>query len=147
MISVTWYQAETYCEWRDGGLPTEAQWEKAARGTDGRTYPWGEVIDCNKANTQGCKDDISEVGSYKSGVSPYGLYDMIGNVWEWVADYYSDSYYKNSPNSNPLGPNSGQYRVVRGSSVSFYWGFTTYARGDGGYVASDIGFRCAKNAQ
>ncbi|MCB9112050.1 MAG: SUMF1/EgtB/PvdO family nonheme iron enzyme [Anaerolineales bacterium] len=99
---MNWDQAKTYCNWRGGDLPTEAEWEKAARGTDGRSYPWrdGEVIGCDKANYlggvnrgNGCVGDTTKVGIYEFGKSPYGIYDLAGNVMEWTADWYLDSYY------------------------------------------------------
>jgi formylglycine-generating enzyme required for sulfatase activity len=86
VIHVSWEDAVTYCQWARRKLPTEAQWEKAARGTDGRTYPWGAGIDASKANYNSNIGDTSAVGSYPAGASPYGAYDMAGNVWEWVAD-------------------------------------------------------------
>ncbi len=148
VVYVDWNQAKTYCEWRSGDLPSEAQWEKAARGTDGRTYPWGEEIDCNKANYGGCLNDTAEVGSYESGRSPYGLYDMAGNVWEWVADWYDSDYYEKSPSSNPLGPNSGQYRVLRGGSwiISENGARASYRNGYNlGSYDFNLGFRCFRS--
>jgi serine/threonine protein kinase len=151
VVRPSWSMARTYCEWRGAQLPSEAQWEKAARGTDGRPYPWGEGIDQTKANYNyqaiftDIVGDLVAVGSYESGASPYGLYDMAGNVWEWTLDWYSETYYQNSPPSNPLGPASGQKRVVRGGSfVNSEFAVSTTTR-DGAtptFPEFIIGFRC-----
>jgi serine/threonine-protein kinase len=121
VTDVSWEDANAYCNWlsKKKGLnfklPTEAQWEKAARGTDGRKYPWGKnEPDETLANFGWKFDKTSPVGSYPNGASPYGLLDMAGNVWEWCSDWYGDDYYKNSPKDNPTGPKIGTSRVVRG---------------------------------
>ncbi|MFN8432784.1 MAG: SUMF1/EgtB/PvdO family nonheme iron enzyme [Anaerolineales bacterium] len=148
VVNVTWFQADQYCRWRGGSLPTEAQWEKAARGTDGRTYPWGEEAGCNRANYHTCVGTTAKVGSYENGRSPYDIYDMAGNVWEWVSDWYDDNYYQYSPPSNPTGPITGKSRILRGGSWSYPMNdLPTYNRREAAPNSSRnvIGFRCVKD--
>lgn len=150
VVRIRWEDARTYCQWVGEQLPTEAQWEKAARGTDGRIFPWGDNFNNNWANTQESGDNVKSVGSYPDGRSPYGVYDMAGSVWEYVADWYSDTYYQNAPDTDPIGPSSGADHVLRGGSYS---DFKEYARvtnrgtPHSGSIRSGFrGFRCTQPA-
>ncbi len=156
VIYVSWNDAQTYCKWADRRLPTEAEWEKAASWDENKqaktVYPWGDSIDCSQANysdMDGCVGDTTAVESYKSGQSPYSAYDMAGNVWEWVLDWYDESYYSISPSSNPMGPNTGRDRMMRGGSWAYVYYFARSAERYALNPSSSeffIGFRCARSA-
>ena len=163
VMEVSWYGAQAYCDWAGGRLPTEAEWEYAARGARALVFPWGDAFDGNRLNycddncEYGWKDGAindgfartAPVGSYPDGASWCGALDMAGNVWEWAHDWYGEDYYDASPDRNPQGPASGQNRIVRGGSWSNVPSFVRSAsrlRNDPDYTYVNLGFRCARGS-
>jgi iron(II)-dependent oxidoreductase len=149
VVHVSWLEADAYCRWLGRRLPSEAEWEKAARGATPRVFPWGDTWAANRANARRAAGGTVPVGQHPDGASPYSVRDMAGNVWEWVADWIDGQYYRRAPDRNPPGPERGEQRVKRGGA----WdgspvNLRTMRRASADPTSQDnvTGFRCARSA-
>jgi len=148
VLFVDWKMAKTYCEWRGARLPTEAEWEKAARGTeDQRAYPWGDIFDCEYANHSGCVGDTAAVNRYDKGQSPYGVYGMSGNVWEWTSSL--SGFYPYNAADGRENPDASGKRIVRGGAFNIFGSsggsirIDTRYKLEPVYYGAYVGIRCA----
>jgi formylglycine-generating enzyme required for sulfatase activity len=151
VMGVTYVDAKSYCEWSGRRLPTEAEWEKAARGLESNNYPWGNANpSCSVTNFQGCVGDTEKAGSYEAGASAFGVLDMAGNVFEWVSDHYQQTYYETSPLVNPEGPSDGTNQIARGGAWNSNDNIIRAANRtqmDAISFSNNVGFRCALSGE